>query len=82
MRNLLQSKTSIDRQLFLDLAALAVEDYSSEFFKHMLGDQIYIFAKEKNLQVVHTFVKHVHIYLQALGGGHHHRIEEMLQVFL
>jgi hypothetical protein len=34
--------------LFLELAALAVEEFSCEYFKKFFGEFIFFFAQEKN----------------------------------
>lgn len=44
MKNLVQSRCAKDRQMFMELAALAVEDFSCDYFKRFFGDFIFFFA--------------------------------------
>jgi hypothetical protein len=71
MKNLVQSRCAKDRQMFMELAALAVEDFSCDYFKSFFGEFIFFFAQEKNIQVMHTFAKYVVKFREglALGGG-------------
>jgi hypothetical protein len=69
MKTLVQSKCAKDRQMFLDLAALAVYEFSCEYFKRFFGEFIFFFTQEKNLQVAHTFVTHVLTFREGFGSG-------------
>lgn len=55
--------------MFLDLAALSVEEFSSQCFKHLFGEFIYYFGQEKNIQVAQSFVKHLHTFRKGLNSG-------------
>jgi hypothetical protein len=48
MKNLVQSKSSIDRIMFLELTTLAVEEFSQDFFKRFFGEFVFFFSQEKN----------------------------------
>jgi hypothetical protein len=44
MKNLVQSRCAKDRQMFLELASLAVDKFSCESFKRFFGEFIFFFA--------------------------------------
>ena len=44
MKNLVQSRCAKDRQMFLELASLAVDEFSCESFKRFFGEFIFFFA--------------------------------------
>jgi hypothetical protein len=72
--------------MFLDLAAIASDEFSQEYFKHLLGEFIYFFAQEKHLQVALTFCKHVlkfrHGLQSGLNGHSETKLEEILVAYL
>lgn len=55
--------------MFLDFAALAVDEFSQEYFKQLLGEFIYFFSQEKNIQVAQTFIKNVLKYREGLNSS-------------
>jgi hypothetical protein len=49
LRYLVQSRSSIDRKMFLELAASAVEEFSTDCFKNLFGDKLFYFENERVL---------------------------------
>jgi hypothetical protein len=69
MKSLVQSKSSIDRQMFLEIAYIAAEEFSQEYFNKHISHLLFLYQKEKKLQVAQTFTKYVHKYKE--GSGNH-----------
>lgn len=49
LRYLVQSRYSIERKLFLELAAYAVDEFSTQCYKSLFGDRLYFFENERVL---------------------------------
>jgi len=55
--------------MFLELASLAVHEFSCDYFKRFFGEFIFFYTQEKNLQVAHTFVSHVLTFREGFGSS-------------
>ena len=53
----------------MELAALAVDDFSCEYFKRFFGDFIFFFGQEKNIQVMYTYANYVIKFREGLASG-------------
>ena len=68
MKTLVQSKSSIDRSMFLEIAYIAAQEFSQEYFNKHISHLIFLYQKEKNMQVAINFAKYVHKFKEGLGN--------------
>ncbi|TNV83727.1 hypothetical protein FGO68_gene16588 [Halteria grandinella] len=69
LRYLVQSRCSIDRKLFLELAAFAVDEFSTQCYKSLFADRLYFFENERVLQVAQIFIKNLKRYRTGLNNS-------------
>lgn len=54
--------------MFLELASIAVEEFSQEFFKKFFGEFVFFFSQEKNQQVACIFARNSLKYREGYVG--------------
>jgi len=54
--------------MFLELAYIAVEEFSQEFFKKFFGEFVFFFSQEKNQQVACIFARNAIKYREGYAG--------------
>jgi len=65
LKFMVQSPSAFERQLFLELAAKAVDEFSREFFSENLGYLLLMYGKERTQAVAICFAKHAVKYCEG-----------------
>lgn len=69
LKSLVQSKSSYDRQVFLDIAYLAADEFSSDYFNKNFSHLLFLFSKDKSMQVALVYSKYVVKFQEAIGNS-------------
>jgi hypothetical protein len=73
LKSLIQSKSAYHRLLFLELAVMAIDEFSSDYFTKNFSHLLFLYQKEKCSQVALQFSLNVCKYREGIGS--HNTIE-------